>query len=37
MNKRSVRSFAFGLILAVTLIGSVYYFQNDSKQPTIRG
>ena len=35
MNKRSVRSFAFGLILAVTLIGSIYYFQNDSKQPTL--
>ena len=31
MNKRSVRSFAFGLILAVTLIGSVYYLQNDHK------
>ena len=30
MNKRSVRSFAFGLILAVTLIGSVYYGQKDS-------
>ncbi len=31
MNKRSVRSFAFGLILAVTLIGSVYYGQKDSE------
>ena len=35
MNKRNVRSFASGLILAVTLIGSIYYFQNDSKPPTI--
>src|SRR4051794_39785878 len=35
MNKRSVRSFASGLILAVTLIGSIYYFQNESKQPTL--
>ena len=35
MNKRSVRSFASGLILAVTLIGSIYYYQNDSKLSTI--
>ncbi len=36
MNKRNLRSFAFGLIIAVTLIGSVYYFQNDSIQPTMK-
>jgi hypothetical protein len=36
MNKRNLRSFAFGLFIAVTLIGSVYYFQNDSIQPTMK-
>ncbi len=36
MNKRNLRSFAFGLIIAVTLIGSVYYFQNDSIQLTMK-
>ena len=34
MNKRSVRSFASGLILAITLIGSFYFAHNDSK-PTM--
>jgi len=34
MNKRTMRSFSFGLILSVLLIGSVYYSQDHSKQPT---
>ncbi|QED48640.1 MltG/YceG/YrrL family protein [Cytobacillus dafuensis] len=35
MNKRSIRAFAFGILITVCILGSFYYFSEDGKKEQI--